>query len=230
MWIALIIGFFGGFHCVLMCGPLVLFLRQNRSNYSSLRGFAMHQGGRVLGYAILGGLAGLIGFGFSFASLQRYLAVVLGSLLIYSALSKLFSIPKLLGLKKMWYNQWLGTIYNRISELSFVPLGLLNALLPCGLVYTALAASATYFDPVKGFLFMSVFGLSTLPALGISYILPKTWITTNNKWFRFALPLTSIVVGTLLILRGLSVGIPYVSPDVELLKVLPQGSQYECVK
>ena len=229
MWAALVIGFLGGFHCLLMCGPLVIYLKHNRTNYT-LRGFVTHQGSRLVGYAILGGLAGLIGFGFSLASLQRYLAVILGGLLLYAALSSLFSLPKLLGMKKMWRNTWLSTIYSKLSATSFIPLGLLNALLPCGLVYTALALSAAYFDPIKGAAFMCLFGLGTLPALGIVYIIPTSSVSTKSNLFRLVLPLTTALVGVLLILRGLGIGIPYISPNVEQLKVAPVGSQYECVQ
>lgn len=229
MWTAFIIGFLGGFHCVFMCGPLVLYLRHNRAHYA-LRGFAMHQGGRLLGYAVLGGLAGLIGFGFSLASLQRYVALVLGGVLLYTALSSLLSIPKLTPLNRLWQNRWLSTIYTRLSSTSFFSLGLLNALLPCGLVYTALAVSAAYFDPLKGVLFMLFFGLGTLPALVLSYVLPTTWCTAKRKRFTLVLPLTTVVVGILLVLRGLSIGIPYVSPKIEQLNVAPKGNQYECVE
>lgn len=230
MWTGLLIGFLGGFHCLLMCGPLVLYLKHNRTNYA-LRGFALHQGSRLLGYALLGGLAGFIGFGFSLASLQQYMTLLFGGVLVYTALSKLFSIPKLLRLKKVWYNKWLSNIYSKLAATSVVPLGLLNALLPCGLVYSALALSAAYFDPIKGVVFMVFFGLGTLPALVLSFLLPTSWITSKRKkTFRLVLPLTTALVGILLILRGLSIGIPYVSPHAEQLKIVPQGSQYECAE
>lgn len=228
MWTGLLIGFLGGFHCVLMCGPLVLYLKHNRTNYS-LRGFTIHQGSRLLGYAVLGGLAGFIGFGFSLASLQQYMALLLGGVLLYTALSKLFYISKL-RLKKVWYNKWLSNIYSKLAATSVIPLGLLNALLPCGLVYSALALSAAYFDPIKGFVFMCFFGLGTLPALVLSFFLPTAWITSKKKTFRLVLPLTTALVGILLILRGLSIGIPYVSPHTEQLRIVPQGSQYECAE
>lgn len=229
MWAAFLIGFLGGFHCIFMCGPLVLFLKHNRANYT-FRGFAKHQGGRLIGYAVLGGIAGLIGFGFSLASLQRYVALILGGLLLYVACSKLFFIPDFLRLKKLWYHKWLSNIYSKLSAASFVPLGLLNALLPCGLVYTALAFSTTYFDPIKGIIFMFFFGLGTLPALVLSFLLPTPWIAAKAKTFRLMLPLTTALVGVLLVLRGLSIGLPYVSPHAEQLKIVPQGSQYECAE
>lgn len=213
-----------------MCGPLILFLRHNRKNYSFQK-FALHQISRIVGYAVLGGIAGLVGYGFSLASLHRYVSLVLGGLLIYTALSALLPFPDFLYPKKWGYvNKSLSSIYSRLSSTSYIPLGVLNALLPCGLVYTALAASATYFDPIKGILFMILFGLGTIPALLLMFFIPSALVAAKKKVLRFTLPLTTMLVGILLILRGLSIGIPYISPAKEQLEIRPQSSQYECVQ
>lgn len=230
MWTAFFIGFLGGFHCMLMCGPLVLFLRHNRNNYSG-RHFITHQFSRLLGYSILGALAGSIGYGFSLASLHRYVALVLGGLLLYIALASLLPNLKLPQPKNaIYFNNWLSLMYSRLSTKSFIPLGVLNALLPCGLVYTALAASTAFFDPIKGALFMCFFGLGTLPAMGIVYLLPTSIMLPKKKLLRFALPLTTAFVGILLILRGLAIGVPLLSPASQQLNVMPHSSQYNCVK
>jgi len=230
MWTALLIGFLGGFHCMVMCGPLILFLRHNRKNYSIYK-FGIHQGSRILGYTILGGVAGLVGYGFSLVSLQQYIALALGGLLLYTALSSLIPLPKIYQFKKIAHiKKWFSSIYSRLMTKSIIPLGLLHALLPCGLVYTALAASTALFDPLKSMLFMCFFGLGTLPALGLTYLLPVPFFKTKKRILRYVLPTTTGIVGVLLILRGLSIGIAFLSPAKEQLKVAPQGSQYECVQ
>ena len=93
-------------------------------------------------------------------------------------------------------------------------LGLLNGLLPCGLVYAACAGAAALGEWLGGIEYMTLFGLGTLPVmLGISLsgrAIPVAW--------RFRLqqlvPFSIAVVGVLLILRGMALGIPYVSPDL----------------
>ena len=230
MWTAFLIGLIGGSHCMFMCGPLILFLRHNRRNYTFQK-FTLHQISRILGYAVLGSIVGLVGYGFSLASLHRYVSLVLGGLLIYTALSALLPFPDFLYPKKWGYvNKWISSIYSRLSSTSYIPLGVLNALLPCGLVYTALAASATYFDPLKGALFMVLFGLGTIPALLLMFFIPSALVAAKKKVMRFTLPLTTMLVGLLLILRGLSIGIPYISPAIEHMEIRPQGSQYECAQ
>jgi sulfite exporter TauE/SafE len=230
MWAAFLIGLIGGSHCMFMCGPLILFLRHNRKSYSFQK-FSLHQISRILGYAVLGGVAGLVGYGFSLAFVHRYVSLVLGGLLVYTALSALLPFPDFLYPKKWGYvNKWLSSIYCRLSSTSYIPLGVLNAFLPCGLVYTALAASATYFDPMKGALFMVFFGAGTIPALLLVFFIPNTMLVAKKKKVRFMLPLTTMLVGLLLILRGLSIGIPYLSPAIEQMEIKPQGSQYECAQ
>ena len=73
-----------------MCGPLILFLRHNRKNYSFQK-FALHQISRIVGYAVLDGIEGLVGYGFALASLHRCVSLVLGGLLIYTARSELLT-------------------------------------------------------------------------------------------------------------------------------------------
>lgn len=212
-----------------MCGPLILFLRHNRKNYSFQK-FMLHQISRILGYAVLGGIVGLVGYGFSLVFLHRYVSLFLGGLLIYTALTALLPFPDFLYPKKWGYvNKWLSNIYSRLSSTYYIPLGVLNALLPCGLVYTALAASVTYFDPLKGALFMIFFGLGTVPALLLMFFIPSAIVVAKKKVMRFTLPLTTMLMGLLLILRGLSIGIPYISPAIEQMEIRPQSSQYECV-
>lgn len=230
MWMAFFIGFLGGFHCMVMCGPLILFLRHHRKNYSFYK-FGMHQLSRILGYTILGGIAGLVGYGFSVASLQQYVALTLGGLLLYAAISSLIPMPKFFQFNKLIrMKTWLSSIYSRLSSKSIIPLGILHALLPCGLVYTALAASTALFDPLKSMLFMCFFGLGTLPALGLTYLLPISLLPTKKKVLRFVLPTTTGIIGILLILRGLAIGIAFLSPVKQHLNVAPQGSQYECAE
>lgn len=104
-----------------------------------------------------------------------------------------------------------------------------KSLLPCGLVYVALAASAAFFDPIKGSVYMLFFGLGTLPALGLSYVIPQKFVLKLQST-RWLLPLLTGLVGILLVLRGLTIGIPYISPQENQLNVSTVGSAYECAK
>ena len=229
MWTAFVLGFFGGAHCILMCGPLVWYLKLQRSNYKA-RGFLLHQIGRLFGYVFLGFVAGMISYGFSLMLLHKYIALALGIVLCYSAITSFLPSLDFLRIKKLnVLSRWIGTFQSKIKNTSLVVIGFINAFLPCGLIYVALAASTAFFDPAKGAVYMLFFGLGTLPALGVSYVIPQNF-TLKLQSTRWLLPLITGLVGILLVLRGLTIGIPYISPQENQLNVSPISSSYECAR
>jgi sulfite exporter TauE/SafE len=92
------------------------------------------------------------------------------------------------------------------------PVGILNGFLPCGLVYMAVAAAVVAGELSKSVLFMTFFGLGTIPAMVLVIIAGQTMSVQMKTNFRKMVPLVSLVIGTLLVLRGLNLDIPYISP------------------
>jgi hypothetical protein len=89
---------------------------------------------------------------------------------------------------------------------------LLNGLLPCGLVYLGIIGALSTGDTFKGALFMIGFGLGTLPAmLSITFIRDYIGMRFRNGVKRMV-PVFVAVMAVMLILRGMNLGIPYVSP------------------
>ena len=90
-------------------------------------------------------------------------------------------------------------------------LGSINGLLPCGLVCAAGAGSAAAGSLGESVAYMAVFGLGRLPMLlGLALsgrALPLRWRTGIQG----SVPWTLGLVGVLLIVRGLGLGIPYLS-------------------
>ena len=103
---------------------------------------------------------------------------------------------------------------NQTALKYFFAFGFLNGFLPCGLVFTAIAGASVTTTPLKGLLFMLFFGLGTIPSL-TSVILFQQKIGASLKKYLFRSSYyISILIGVLLVLRGLNLGIPYVSPNV----------------
>jgi sulfite exporter TauE/SafE len=93
-------------------------------------------------------------------------------------------------------------------------LGFLNGLLPCGLVYLALAGALVSYHPAQGALFMAAFGLGTVPALlGVALSGNVVGITWRSSLRKLA-PLLATAIAILFIIRGLGLGIPYLSPEL----------------
>lgn len=220
-WSALIVGLLGSFHCIGMCGPIALSLPGGQRSFSSyLMGRLLYNLGRVVTYTALGIGVGIIGQGFSMAGIQQWLSLLIGILMIL-----VFFIPSLLyrQFKPMsrlttFVKTRFGSLIRKRSMSSLLALGMINGLLPCGLVYVALAAALAAGSLQGGMEYMFFFGLGTLPMmLGLS--LAGNFIGAKVKrLLNRMIPGFILFLGILFILRGLSLGIPYVSPTIQQLE------------
>ena len=93
-------------------------------------------------------------------------------------------------------------------------IGLLNGFLPCGLVYAALAGSLITGSIQGGFVYMTLFGLGTFPLMLVTSLLPGVIKHDTRQKLNRLIPIAAMVLGVLFILRGLSLGIPFISPDL----------------
>lgn len=216
IWSGFLLGFLGSFHCVGMCGPLAMALPDpSSSNAKFIFGRILYNFGRAITYAMMGAVFGLIGYGFYFSGIQRAVSITIGILIIFSAL------PMLGRLKNKWQfnfsgrlKKMLAPLFQKTAASNLFIIGLLNGLLPCGFVYMGIAGAVLTGTVIDGTLFMLLFGLGTFPMmmmLSVSrrFVTPKFRLQINRL-----MPYIAIMVGTLLILRGLNLGIPYLSPDL----------------
>ena len=221
----LILGLLGSFHCVGMCGPIAIVLPlKGKSWFFRIFNGVAYNLGRSVTYGLLGFIFGLAGAGLSLAGLQQKVSIAMGLVMILIVV-----LPWIFGGSFSAEN--LGTpVFNRIrkpltrlmqsgSTGALFLIGLLNGLLPCGLVYVALAGAIGTGNLSASVLFMVIFGLGTLPLMLLvslaGNMVGKTLRSRINKW----IPAVVILVGILFILRGLNLGIPYISPKEGKLHV-----------
>lgn len=224
---ALGLGFASGFHCLGMCGPIALSLGLSQKQNAK---FQLHnltyQLGRIVTYTFLGSLVGTIGEGFQIAGLQRYISIIAGALLIIMALfsfggdfsSKIPGINNILLQIKIK----LGRLLQKTDYSSRFLTGILNGFLPCGMVYMALTASLAAGGIWQSAIFMTIFGAGTFPFMFAVVLFGNLINTATRTKILKYIPIFMIVLGGLFILRGLELGIPYVSPKKEVLKVEKQ--------
>jgi hypothetical protein len=228
---ALALGFASSFHCIGMCGPIALSLGLTKKQAANfyLQNLT-YQFGRIVTYSILGAVLGIVGKGFAMAGFQQYLTIAVGILLIVMALfsfgGKDFAskIPFLSTfLLKVKMN--LGKLLRKADYQSRFATGILNGLLPCGMVYMALTASLASGGIWEGAVFMALFGLGTLPFM-FAVVLAGSLMTQafRIKVLKFV-PMMMIILGGLIVLRGLHPGIPYLSPPNESLQVIHNDSK-----
>jgi len=212
---AISLGLLGSFHCIGMCGPIALALPvHNKPPLVKYTLIFLYNLGRIITYSVLGVLAGIVGKSFIFAGLQQVLSVSVGiALLVY------VFIPFRNGVSGYPFFLWIRTSFERVfsmgSRSSLFLVGLLNGLLPCGLVYVGLAGAVATGDLLKGALFMAGFGLGTFPMMILVPVSGGLITMPVRKKIRKAIPVVIAVMAVFLILRGLNLGIPYVSPKVD---------------
>lgn len=215
---ALILGFMGSLHCVGMCGPIAFMLPVDRTNnYKKFGQIFIYHFGRLLAYGIIGLIFGLLGKGLSIFGLQQKLSIAIGALMILVVLIPYKTFNKY-NLSKPIYkiiskikNQ-LGKELKKKSPDTFLTIGFLNGFLPCGLVYMALFASIAMGDALQGSLYMVLFGVGTLPLMTAAIYFSNLLKGGVRQKVQRAIPVFVVIIGVLFILRGLGLGIPYVSP------------------
>lgn len=223
-WTAITLGFLGSFHCVGMCGPIALALPLNRESiFSKVTGALLYNTGRVFMYALLGGLFGLIGQSIIIAGYQQSLSIALGITVLVMILlpNKFANKFRFLSFTYSFIGkvkQKLKTLFKQNSYSSLFFIGTLNALLPCGLVYLGIAGAIAAGSLVQGSIFMALFGLGTVPAM-LTVALISSSININfRKKINKAVPVFAASMALLLILRGMNLGIPYISPEMSVTK------------
>ncbi len=221
---AITLGFLGSFHCVGMCGPIALVLPLNRNSvFSKIAGALLYNIGRVFTYILFGGLFGLIGQSLVIAGYQQVLSITLGVAILVMVLLPTSVVTKF-KLTAIIYSyvgklkQQLGLLFHKNSFSSLFFIGTLNGLLPCGLVYLGIAGAIASGSSLDGSIFMALFGLGTIPAmLTLSLLGNSISLNVRNK-IKKAMPVFIVSMALLLILRGMNLGIPYVSPEMSSTK------------
>ena len=230
LYTALIFGLISSFHCVGMCGPIAMMLPVDRTNQAKkVSQIITYHLGRLTAYGSIGLLFGLLGRGFFMAGLQQKLSLFIGIAMILVVLipeKKLaeynFSKPIFRLVSKL--KSRLGQQFKNKSYKSFFSIGLLNGFLPCGMVYVALFGAIAMQTASLGVLYMVLFGLGTVPLMStVVFIQSFLTVPVRNK-IQKAIPYVAVFMGILFILRGLGLGIPYVSPSTMSLFVQPQAN------
>ena len=213
-----IIGLLGSLHCVGMCGPIALALPiVGNSKAALIVSRLLYNFGRILTYTFFGFIFGLIGDRIQLFGLQQIVSIILGSLILLRLIipqkysfTKLHFFQRTVGKLKQEFSKMFG----KNSMKSLFVIGLLNGFLPCGFVYVGIAGAIATGDALKGAAFMSLFGLGTLPIMFAASLFSSVLSLKARLNFRKAIPVFSFIIGILFILRGLNLGIPYVSPKM----------------
>jgi sulfite exporter TauE/SafE len=210
-------GLLGSSHCIGMCGGFALTVGLGaRGLRANLARQLVYSAGRIFSYGFLGCVAGFAGFWFArrsgaFVPLQAGLSLVAGVLLVAQGLLGLGLFPGGIFRRSApprrsscLAGTFLGTFLMspRVSDV-FVA-GLLNGLLPCGLVYGYLSLASSAASLPAGLATMIAFGLGTVPAMvltgaGASVVS----VAARHRLHRIA-AVCVLLTGVLAIARGVA--------------------------
>lgn len=215
------LGLISNLHCIGMCGPIAMALPLNRSSKLSIAGgITAYTAGRSLGYALLGIVVGLIGLSASLLGILQWLSVIAGVFILLYAWTGYISGKSGNGWIKRLLMRSMGRLMKQTknkSTLKLVGIGLINAFLPCGMVYVALLGAINTGSMEHSLIYMLSFGIATLP--GFIFLGALKDYFNRLRFFSRKTVLASLIslVGIFMILRGLNLGIPYISPKIEMM-------------
>jgi uncharacterized protein len=230
----LALGFLGSLHCIGMCGPIALALpSQSKSKLSFYSGRILYNLGRVMTYSIMGLVIGLIGQKINLAGYQQIVSIVLGVVILVivllpSRIKNYFIQLKPVQVVTKTLQSSIGVLFSKGSQSSLFGIGVLNGFLPCGFVYVALAGAVALGNVEKSILFMALFGIGTIPAMFSASIVTNLFGQDFRKKIHRAIPVFATVLALIFILRGLNLGIPYLSP--KLKTVTQVNPSHDCCK
>ncbi|PZF71346.1 sulfite exporter TauE/SafE family protein [Taibaiella soli] len=211
-----LMGLTGSLHCAGMCGPIMWVMPfQSLQGGKKLAGVLLYHLSRITVYVLLALVL------YSFRSFfhpqwQQYVSVALGGLLLLMGV--FYFLPNSALRVKLPWTKWvqhkLGAIIGNPKLSTLAAAGFLNGLLPCGLVYMALSAALTAQTAANAAALIFVFGLGTMPMLLTLIFLRNRFTALRNLSLRKMVPVLMFVFGSLFVLRGMNLGIPYLSPKV----------------
>ena len=212
----LIIGLLGSVHCVGMCGPLALSLPVHqftrRQKWISV---LLYNVGRALTYGGIGLFFGLLGTPFRIWGIQQFLSITAGLLLLLFALSKYkIKWPGKKSILPRIHILLQKALQSISSPRSFLLVGLINGALPCGLVYVAVVSSLATSNIWTAGVLMFCFGLGTMPAMISIMFFGQSLSLSGRMKLQKSMKYVVTIMACLLILRGLNLGIPGVSPKM----------------
>lgn len=204
-WTAFILGLGGSIHCAGMCTPLVVALTLTARDDQWKRK-VIYNSGRILTYAILGGLVGLLGSAIDWTSYQDVISVVSGILLIlFAAGLSHQKVPLITNPLQLLVKKLKGLFSNFLKHQGYASvfiLGMINGLLPCGLTYLALTSCLAVSSAMEGVFFMMIFGGGTLGVMLVLSGSLSSLIRARKFNFQKVTTILLVLAGFLLIARA----------------------------
>lgn len=209
LYSALFLGIVSSLHCLGMCGPIAVMLPLDRSSEPiKVLQIMLYHLGRITSYGSLGLIFGILGKSFYLAGIQQQLSIFVGAIIILIVIvpekkfmEYNFSKPGFRLISKA--RSAMGSQFKKKTNSALFTIGLLNGLLPCGLVYVALFGALAMQGIALGVLYMVLYGIGTIPLLSMAVYFGAFLSSSLRNKVQKIIPFVGILIGTLFIVRGL---------------------------
>ncbi|ACU52861.1 hypothetical protein SMDSEM_153 [Candidatus Sulcia muelleri SMDSEM] len=205
-----LLGIISSIHCFSMCGPITFFFLKKKENQMLKKNFNNfnYQIGRMISYILLGYIFGTIGYRLNLIGYQKKTSLFLGGNIIFSSLMKrnhlIIKNPLYFLLKKLIF----------LKKNFFFLKGLFNGLIPCSIVYIAISIAISIGNSLLGGIFMFYFGLGTVPMMFTLFSISIKNLLIFNLKKILNITLLKIIMGFLLLIRGLGIIDFYPNPKL----------------
>ncbi|HET9057658.1 MAG TPA: sulfite exporter TauE/SafE family protein [Chitinophagaceae bacterium] len=215
------LGLVSSVHCIGMCGPLSLALPVSSLSSSTQKTWVIlvYNVGRVITYSIMGLIFGMAGRKIYLAGFQQNFSIALGIIILLLVIQYyVFKKNNQSSLIRHIYHpvqQWILRLWSNPVKINYLIVGMANGLLPCAMVYIAIAGALSTAQVGNAVLFMAMFGTGTLPAMLLFAFFSSFMKISARNTIKKAMPYFFAGMAVLLILRGMNLGIPFISPVME---------------
>ncbi|WP_345976422.1 sulfite exporter TauE/SafE family protein [Sulfurimonas sp. HSL3-7] len=190
-------------HCIGMCGGFVVAystakIDPNRTKFFQSLAHTLYSVGRVVSYMLIGAVFGYLGSAINFSlGAKGVLFIVIGILMVIIAFSlsgkiKFLTVIEHSIVQTPLFKKLFQSVIKSKSLPSFFYMGVLNGLIPCGLVYFFATAAIASGSALMGAVVMAVFGLATVPALFILGMV-STFIS-QMAWRKHVLSAAAVLI------------------------------------
>lgn len=166
-WVSFLAGIGGSFHCVGMCGGLVTASCDRQGDV------VRYQSGRLIGYLLLGLVAGFIGSLFNFQNINPLFSLIpsflVGGLFIYWGTEQFWKrkaeikAPKFLS--QLYVKLWSTLVQTNKNFTKSFFIGFISIFLPCGLLYGVVLGTISMQHSYEALTSMFFFWLGTVPSM-----------------------------------------------------------------
>lgn len=223
-YLAITMGLMSSFHCIGMCGPIALALPVKKgSRLLQFSALVFYNTGRAFTYGILGATIGLVGSSIAWIGYFRFISIFAGILMLFYVLWPSW-LDTYLHPPKIWQKLIQSVRKKMASALqsrklySWLILGVLNGLLPCGMVYLALVSSIATGSVTDGGIFMLIFGIGTFPVMMAVGFFKSLFTPPLRSRIRKLTPFVIAAAGIWLVARGIFIQYPS-KPDQTSTKI-----------